>query len=304
MFKRDLIIAPMRPIATVVVLLVVIPAQPQDGHCPDSPGVPVENYSEHWFDGSMGARQARMYLASGGGVVSGTFYFTDAWDPVLLGGTLTNGRVDILAHREDAGRSTQMGHLTGTLKGSELSGTWVAQGGNKKVRVRLKAIPKPHCETNNGQWRLFNDPQWPITFQYPASWHMENDGNSLTLTCPDPETMAYEGFNISVSHGVHRSDEDFWLKRCGKGWYSSECDCNELTGVFCDTPAEVMQKDEMTFISADEQEWRGYCIGGGYMGQTEGARRVILIGDQYVQFVGEGAPSELIEEIIPTVKRH
>jgi hypothetical protein len=272
----------------------------QSGRCPSTPELGNGNFSEHWLKGYIGKRQARMYLAIGNEGVAGAFYYTDDWDPIMLGGKhLKDGFIQLSARKGD---SKQVGGLTATLKTNTLAGVWISLD-KQEARLRLKAVPKPHCETDNRQWRRFDDPRWPITFQYPASWHIASDGDSVTLTCPDPEPMAYEGFNISISHGIRHTDDDIGFIRCGKDWYGATCDCSNLTGVFCDMPAEVTQKDGMTLISGDTAEWRGYCRGGGYMGETEGHRHVILIGDKWVQFIGEGTPSELIDEILPTIRQ-
>lgn len=271
--------------------------------CPDTNPLAEENYSDHWLQGHIASKQVRMWIATGGNGVIGTLYFTSDWEPLMLVGERDKaGSLMLFAEEGDTNHRKKIARLVGTLKSQVFSGRWTPLVEKTPESVRLETIAKPHCETDSGKWNLFDDPRWPITFQYPASWHLESDSTNLILTCPDPKFMAYEGFNIAVSFGVHHSDEDFWLKQCGKGWYSSTCDCGDLNGVFCSTPAEATKREGMTFLNADAQEWRSYCRGGGYVGLTDGYRRVVLIGDKYVEFVGEGPPSQLIEEILPTVK--
>jgi hypothetical protein len=59
----------------------------------------------------------------------------------------------------------------------------------------------------------------------------------------------------------------------------------------------------MTILDGDQAEWRVYCRGGGYVAQGEGHLRVLLLGDSWVQLIGQGPPSELIGRIVSTVRR-
>jgi hypothetical protein len=271
--------------------------------CPDATALDDKNYSERWLEGSIGSRKVRMWLATGGNGAMGTFYFTDNWKPIMLDGELGNqGQISLSAQYESQSANV-FAHMKGILDATGFSGKWFSQE-NKAESVRMKPMVRPQCESDSGRWRMFDDPRWPITFQYPESWHLESDANGITLTCPDPQLMAYASLNISVRRGLPRSsDDDFGLKPCGKNWYRSSCDCDNLAADSCEIHTSTTERDGMTLINDDTpQEWRAYCRGGGYAGLTEGRSRVILIGEQYVQFIGEGPPAGLIDEIVPTAK--
>jgi len=294
----------MRSALLFVALLPALATQAigQSGFCPPTPTLGDDNFSEHWLEGTIDAKSVRMYLARGGDTAIGVFYYTEDWDPVMLGGEASHGGVIHVTDKTDESPAT--GSLHGRLTASGFVGAWAPVNSSKSLPVRLKVVPKPHCEAVSGKSRRFDDQRWPVTFSYPTSWKVEIGQETLTLTCPDPSLMAYEGFNITMTQGRWTGVElsDIGLASCGDRWYSLRCECEDLTGPFCDKAAIVSKKDGMTVISGIEQEWRGYCRGGGYVGQADGDRRILLLKDKWVNLEGQGSPSELLDQIVTTIK--
>jgi hypothetical protein len=294
---------PMRFPLPIVVLLAVVSSQAvgQHGFCPATPELGNTPFSEHWLDGSMGRRSVRMYLARGGEAVVGTFYYAEDWVPQMLGGRWEHSSAIHLTNKTNESPGT--GNLEVRLTTNGLRGTWTSFGSSQKLPVRLKPVPQPHSEAGSGPWKRFNDRRWPITFSYPASWRATVSNNRITLTPPDPALMAYEGFDISFTQGTMTQTEDIGFVQCGNQWYDPACDCEDLSGLFCDTAAPISKSSGMTILDGDRREWRGHCRDGGYFGQSDGHLRVILINDRWVQLQGQGMPSLLIDRIVSTARR-
>ena len=81
--------------------------------------------------------------------------------------------------------------------------------------VRLRAVPAPPCD-GRGPWRTFRSAAWPITFDYPASWHLEvatnhtNDTGWLRLSCPGlaSQLMEWDGFELHAGKADGRKPTD------------------------------------------------------------------------------------------------
>lgn len=274
----------------------------QSGICPSKPPLEAAQSSQHWLQGSVGQNQVRMYLERGGEVVVGVLYDMQNWRPLILGGRWKEGGiVELTARIEDA----PFGQLNGRIIGGGFAGSWKAQG-NVAIEsgpVRLKAMPRPNCGQLAGTLRQFSDPQWPVTFSYPGSWRLEAQADRLDLTCPDPSAMAYSDFNINVTQGslANEGNQAGNFVRCGGTWrYGRSCNCDNPGA--CEV-AEVKDRDGITILAGDEQEWRVYCRSGGYVGEGYGSDRLLLINNRWVDWIGQGSPSKLIEEILATVRR-
>lgn len=63
---------------------------------------------------------------------------------------------------------------------------------------------------------------------------------------------------------------------------------------------EISRRKGITILNLDDQEWRLYCRGGGYVGQTEGEDRVVLLQNGWIEFSGMGEPSEIIDRMALT----
>lgn len=241
-----------------------------------------------------------MYLNRGGEVVVGVFYYTENWVPFILGGSwVEGGAIKVGAKPDQDG--AEVGQLAGRLTTKGLVGTWKQVGDNIAVPVHLKTVPQPSCD-GKGPWKRFNDPRWPITFSYPASWRVTTDPDGTTISCPDPSLMAYDGFALQLSQGKRTDLELTGFVDCGGQWrQGSDCDCDRHDQVLCQV-ATVDQRNGMTILGGEAGEWRVYCRGGGYVALGEGDERLILIDDKWVRFYEEGLDSQIVERIARTIK--
>jgi len=305
MDRHSVSIEAMRFALLMFALMTMVQAQTpgekeyQTGRCPHTPALEGDPTSPYWLEGTIGQEPVRMVLERGGEVAVATFYYTADWVPVFLGGRWKEGdNIEVTATTED---DTETGRLEGRLTTSGFVGTWTQPGYNNAVPVRLKIVPQPKCDAS-GPWKLFDDARWPITFSYPASWRVTvQDDGDLTLTCPDPEQMAYMGFNIWLSQGRRVDPEASGFFQCVGQWrYGLGCDCENLGN--CEA-ATVSHRKGMTILGGDEREWRVYCRNGGYVAQGDGHYHVLLIDDRWVQLYGMGPPSGLVERIVATGKR-
>ncbi|HTQ54383.1 MAG TPA: hypothetical protein VMI94_07985 [Bryobacteraceae bacterium] len=275
----------------------------QSGVCPSEPPLEAAPGSRHWLEGSIDQKRVRMYLERGGAAVVGVLYDTEQWLPLILGGRWKEGGIVELNARSEGAPA---GQLDGRMIPGGFTGSWKPQGKTaiEGGAVRLKSISQPNCGQLGGTVRRFHDPRWPVTFSYPGSWRLEAQADSLQLTCPDPSDMAYADFNIRVSQGslANQGSQAGDFMRCAGTWrYGSSCDCDHLAAT-CEV-AEVNHSDGITILAGDEQEWRVYCRNGGYVALGSGSDRLLLIDNLWVEFKGQGPPSELIGEIVKTVRR-
>jgi hypothetical protein len=272
--------------------------QLQTAFCPNTAQLEVSPSNTYWFEGLLGQKRMRMYLERGGAGVVGVYYDTADWVPMILGGRWTGESeiaVSALSMR-DAVAGTFKGHLT--ARGFE--GMWTPGGEENGIAFQLKSMAQPKCD-GSGAWKSFQDGHWPVSFSYPASWHVSASGDSVTLTCPDPSLMAYEGYEITVMQGADANNATTDFVQCGEKWiYGSECKCENATRCKA-APAE--ERGGLTILKADEMEWKNYCRGGGYVGLGAGERRVITFGDSWVAVEGQGPVAELVVRVVGTMKR-
>jgi hypothetical protein len=161
--------------------------------------------------GRVGDSDVRAYLDTGYPAraengVSGVFFFPQAWvpgkGPVFgLDGTLT----DDCRMRLTDSRGTEEGtwHLH-FVTGVRLEGTRDSAAGGSAA-VSLRASGPTDCSAG-GVWRTFSSPAWPITFEYPASWQLAEEGDSIILECPDAGRLAWGGGSILLALGAGRED--------------------------------------------------------------------------------------------------
>jgi hypothetical protein len=279
------------------------PAAPQNlqtGYCPQTRQLEAQPSQKFFLDGAIGKRHVRMFLDRGGSAVVGLFFYLSGdWTPTSLGGDWNNGNIEM----SDA---TETHPATGTLKaslaGDRLNGTWTAVNSTQPEPVRLVAIPEPHCDGKE-KWRRFNDPEWPVSFSYPASWHLEQSDNAVVLTCPNPSEIAY-GQHIVIHQGTGMPEGPTHIVQCGKSWiYGDRCDCTQKDQHACAT-AKVSRTNSATMLDVSEQEHRIYCLEGGYVAAGEGEDRVMLLRDQWLEINAPVNTSEMINRLANSVTPH
>src|SRR5581483_1415477 len=282
-------------------------------YCPQTARLsenPTDHWTDHWFEGRIGPKLVRMYMRGGGSEVVGLYYDVADWKPILLGGKWTDkGNVQVTISLPDP-NIVAIGTLNGRIGPSgELVGTWTTSSENDggQQSVAMRQVPQPSC-SGSGAWQKFSNPRVPITFSYPASWHVKiaepdipnSEGDKgIVLTCPDPMSLAYS-WEIDFSPEEMRGDgnvDDFIQFDEGPWVYGCDSDSRDL----CRKPV-VTRRAGITTYRADEIEFRTYCLDTGYVGQGEGHRFLLSFDDKWMQFYGSGPPSEIMDRILATVE--
>ena len=307
----------MRCLRWLLVLLVLASTQvtAQDdntnaGMCPITPKLgdkPIRHYS---LAGTVGRRPVRAYIERDGNVAIAVFYYTDSiWTPVLLGGGWKNGIVEVTEKEIDEDNPKATGRLTGRLTPAGFSGTWSPSGSGPSLPMHLHLTPPLSCN-GSGPWKRLDDPRLPVTFSYPASWHISKHGHSfgqheddLTLTCPDPAAMFYaEGLTVATGASRDIAEEGFHLT--GGKWifdHAAACNAENNNPPGC-ADAPVIRRGPLTILDGDNIEWRNYCAQGGYVALGEGHLRMLILGDRWIEFSGRGDDGEIALRIVTTVK--
>jgi len=289
-------------------------ADEQSGFCPRTHNLEAHPSARYWLDGVIGSKTARMYLDRGGSGVVGLFYEPNGdWKPVLLGGMWKPSRIDLSAWDDGAAfepeTSAPIGHLQGQLADNVLLGQWMPAGNDHAEPVRLSVVPRASC-AGKGKWKRFDNPKWPFSFSYPASWKLvekkEPWGSSyIRLICPDPEEMAYDT-DVTVSEGLGdpSASKQTGLVRCGKEWrYDAGCGDDISQSAFGHIPSQSVRHG-MRILDISDHEWRLYCRNGGYVGQSDGTDLVALQKNGWINITGEGGASDIVERIVDTVRPH
>jgi hypothetical protein len=273
--------------------------QYQTAFCPNTAQLEVAPSQKFWFEGSFGQKHMRVYFERGGTGVVGVFYNLADWAPITLGGQWIGGAQPSVALTAYGERESELGRLTGEITAGSFNGVWSASG-TSDIPVHLKQTPQPKCD-GSGPWKFLNDKRWPIGFSYPGTWRVNITAETITLTCPDPSLMAYEGSEIDVLQGTEANTVTSDFVQCGDKWiYGYGCKCENASKC---TTAPAVNRDNMTILQGDNIEWRLYCRGGGYVGQGDGHRRVITFGDTWIAVQGQSRAGDLVDRIVATAKR-
>ncbi len=277
------------------------PKQYQTGLCPKTAELGPVPRGEYWFEGVLGKKHVRLYLNRGGEGVVGVFYDTESWVPVFVGGKWTTGQPGAIELTARTQRDFEIGEVNAQLNEGELVGAWTAKGDQTVLSFRLKEAAQPKCDGKE-PWKNFHDAHWPITFSYPASWHVSATDGSITFTCPDASLMAYDEYEIRVWQGPEANNATSDVVQCGEKWiYGYGCKCGRDIG---DCKAAVAAEQEgMTVLTADDRAWRVYCRDGGYVGLGAGSRRILTFGGAWIVVEAEGAPAELVGRMVATAKK-
>jgi rhodanese-related sulfurtransferase len=286
-------------------------ADEQSGLCPRTHNLELAPSAQYWLEGVIGSKTVKMFLERGGSGVVGLFYAPDGdWTPVLLGGMWKPSGIDLSAGADTAAFDPEtpapIGRLQGQLTDSVFLGQWTPKGGQQSEPVRMSVVPKTECD-GKGSWKRFDSPKWPFSFSYPASWHLveEHDGpgDYIRLICPDPGAMAY-ATDVTVSEGLGEPPAETGLVRCGKSWrFYAECGEDIKDSVYSHIPAQSVRHG-MRILDISDHEWRVYCRSGGYVGQTDGADRVVLLQTGWTAITMVGNDFDIVERIVDTVRAH
>ena len=182
------------------------------------------------LEGMVGGRESQAYFdmwpAPGNGdenLVSGIVVFPDAQrrevlvDAVIgLKGRESDNDCDVqFEGDEDAEdsiwqvRIERIDYVTGTRQ--------LADGRIEPFVFTI--VPETACD-GAGEWRTFSDPDWPITFDYPASWKLTADHDDVNIECPSVTRLAMGGAYLTFERGQFQPPD-------GKSAPESESSFNE-----------------------------------------------------------------------------
>ena len=204
----------------------------------------------HWADdlhlaGRLGGREVRGYLGEGYATaetngVFGVFFYPSGWTPserarqfiFALDGIFAKD-CSVTVHEINEGgqqRATWQLHF---VTDERLEGRRQDTGG-ASLAVSLNVARVPDCSVR-GVWHRFTSARWPITFQYPASWRLAEEGDTITLVCPDPSRLAIGGLAIVLQLNPPESQIEADDRRSGtlidnfmtfdtKTWMIGDCE--------------------------------------------------------------------------------
>jgi hypothetical protein len=282
----------------------------QTGFCPTTHNLELAPKAEYWLEGVLGSKTVKMYLNRGGSGVVGLFYEPNGdWKPILLGGMWKPSGIDLSAGADSAAFDSEtlapIGRLQGQLTDNLFLGQWTPTGSDNAEPVHLSVVPKIECD-GKGVWKRFDSQKWPFSFSYPAAWHLveEHDGpgDYIRLICPDPESMAYDN-DVIVKEAVGKPTEESGLVLCGKEWrYNADCGDDIKDSAFDHIPVQSVRHG-MKIMDISAREWRNYCRYGGYVAQTDGTDRVVLLQNGWIRITWQDA-SDIVGRIVETVRAH
>lgn len=256
-------------------------------------GVPEEEY---WLEGTIGKSTARMYIHRAGSDVVGLFYTTDGdWTPTFLGGEWNAKGINLLG---ESANEDPTGRLEIQLVNGAFVGSWTLNGSDHADPVRVATVQKPACD-GSGVWKRFNDPKWPVSFSYPASWHIGKNDDRLiiTLTCPDPEKMTYD-MDLTIYEGKGKPVGPYELVQCPKRWsFGPSCDSYDEDAATAQVE-EVSEQPGRTVLRLGHES-RVYCADGGYRGQGSDDDKVVMLGNHWIEFIGA---SDIVDRLVKSAR--
>ena len=252
------------------------------------------------FAGRLGGRPIQAYLGLGYPAqddgIFGAFLFPDTWTP---GASPDEAAFGIDGEFTDTCEIQLIDSGGGTwelrVADGRLIGTRDEPGGQSPA-VELRVVPETDCSAR-GAWLTFKSQQWPVTFDYPASWRVGEDGRDVVVQCPSAERMANGGNEIWLQLGQGKEPVVAEDGRRGEGidafvtWGNGQW----LIGDGCDDgppaddsfrcrPARKSVRNGMTVLQGSWGEHRLYRIGGGYTGQGPGIMSYLfLLGDAWIR---------------------
>lgn len=264
------------------------------------------------LSGRLGDREIRGYLGEGLASahergVFGLFFYPSTWAPgeqresmFALDGTFADDCSVTLNEVDSRGeqRATWQLHF---VTNERLEGRRQHAAADS-LAVSLEQASAPDC-SGRGPWQQYSSARWPISFQYPASWRLTEDGGTVTLICPDASRLAVGGLGIILELNPSTSPIEADDGRAGisigdfitydnRAWMIGDCESkseSEPYGVFC-APVRKSLWRNMTVLQGSAGEHRLYRFGGSYAGQGQGiVDYLFLIGDTRVAIQSENA---------------
>ena len=269
--------------------------------CPREPELEDRGFTQRWFEGTIGGKRVRMYVAHDTKSAVGIFFYWREYEPIILGGTFRNGRIEMEQNYAGTKQEWPSARFTGRMTPGGLTGVWAPLSQNSKARVRLASIKEPSCDVE-GPMRVFRDPRWPIVFSYPESWKVDVTSKKIFLSCPDPALLADGKMGMSLElHAGPPGGEQY--RQSGSQW-------KYLAEPFCDTEderpcpvAKVAERDGITVLGPNEFLFRMYCAKQGYAGQAEGLDGQFVGNGWWIELNATGEALDLLRHIVATARR-
>jgi hypothetical protein len=283
---------------SLCVLLSIAPAAAAQGRCDQK--WPLNG--ERQLIGRIGNREVRGYLDDDGDArkLTGLFFYPATWTPSLSGeksmlavhGSFATD-CSATVTETNASREEQATWRVRWVTSERLQGTRQGLKGGA-LTISLTVVPRVDC-SGRGPWRTFRSPRWPITFAYPVSWRLAEEGRRIEVVCPDPSMLEIGGLGIVLErdppYEAHEPEPERRRPSHVVGEFITFDNTNWLIGasrcedpppaqpsVFCN-PARRSRWRNMTVLQGAAGEHRLYHFAGGYAGQGGGVV-------QYLFFVG------------------
>ena len=246
------------------------------------------------------------YPADSENGVSGLFFFPRRWSPLQRGteaalsmiGSLTP---DCQLQLEDASGGVWRLRFVGE---NRLDGT-VERSPGDTAPVSLTFAPPKDC-SGRGPWRKFSSADWPVTFEYPASWRLAESEDGIVIECPDAGNLAWGGSAIRLragrgreavvtEEGDHGTTVGTFVSFRPGEWLAGECRDGDEHTLFCN-PARKSVWRGMTVLQGSGGENRHYRAGGGgYVGQGSFimSYAFLLRGDRWVSIDSQDPPDSI-----------
>ncbi len=252
-------------LALSVTLLASRPAEAQPKCAEDWPSDGF-NLAGRLDDGDIRAYLDLGHPASTDDGVSGVFIYSSRWQPgqdeatdeFSLDGTVTD---DCQMRLKDSGGGVWTLRF---VAGQPVVGTR-EQPARPPAAVSLQIVPAMDCR--RGAWRTFASPRWPITFDYPASWRLAENGNDIVVECPDAASRARGGAPIWFQLGQGRENvvADDGRRGLSIDGFMTFGNDRWLVGDSCE---ERPPDDLGAFCSvARQSKWRGMTVLQGSAGE-------------------------------------
>ena len=149
-----------------------------------------------------------------------------------------------------------------------------------------------------GPWKTFDDPRWPVTFDYPASARFRS---GVSLACPDVSRLAWDATPLSIAHvGIDTSTLADGRTRTTIGPFFKDGDGqwkvearqfvveDEDDSCSRERPAGAGDADDDTptreCAAATVSHWRGFTV---LHGESSGEYRVYRPGGGF--YIGQGS---------------
>lgn len=163
------------------------------------PAAVTPRFDDTWLEGTIGKNlHVRMYVGAAGfperDGLWGAYFYTSQWTLIPLEGPDPSSATVVLHEGnpilDEAARPRLELNFASRPR---VTGTWTSADGARVLAVRLRVISQPPSyDRAITHPRVFNDPRWPIAFEYPDGWSLQLSDTTLRLQSPDPEDMLFE----------------------------------------------------------------------------------------------------------------